>query len=1113
VILNKASVISSLLLILLCLAPFGDCKSARAQTEEKVNVAAILADIQNPDKAVRDAAHAKLSARSVKEAAALVPDFIRASKSDQVAVRNGAQSALSTLSRVLARDETAIEEGINLLALPGRDTARYDVDSTEIRQFAMHVLEGFKAKSVEPLIKFIERKQAESYESRAWAALTLEEINIFTNEQLEMLNKILSDKEEANAHEQRFWIAVALANNRFKSGDIYRPLVTWVNSDYLSYQRWKAAEAIEKMGKFDEYDLRGLFKALYTEQETYIRAMSAYKYRQSLITSRVPDQEVTYSDTKLDLKASDDLVYSAMIRASLVRTLAVYCNNQGEQTLMRLAPFKGLTTNRGRQDELADIAMQMLTTPEFTARYPYLSRTIDFAGNDDYYDSEGRMSILPAFKQLGVHAVAPLLKLYQSNPAIKLRLKVIQAIGEVGEPARDALPLLIEDIDKANESKTLEELDRWNLRRAVITAMGGVGASDPKTSIPKLITLHHSRALSLDVPAAKALETIAKHLAEADATDYVGLLRDAEKELATNDREEVKENLKSVKLAIKTLNNVWRQEKIFRPLLTWGKYLLPFMIFPLLLILTLLLYWLRPVYLFKINEKLAKLPVDYKMPGAFSAPLRYMLIVGFFHYSNRVLDALLKEHVDNIRTRFSTKNTVKERSQYVPIPVMLDGQRTTHLTPALLKPLFKQPTTSLLVVGEGGTGKTSLACLMAKWALSEDEQSRFCKHMMLPVLIEPDSEFIAEGNVNVVERAIQMYVRTFMQSTELPSPELVHHLLKSKRLLLLIDGLSEIDEPTRKKILMDLSNLPVTALVITSRQHEYLEEYSPSVIEPMKISGSFLSDFLSTYFAEQKVRREFEDEEFFDICRRMSLLSNNREVTALLVRLYADLIVAAKLKITKDDMPQNLPDLVLHYLNYLNREFDDGETCNEHIHESAKIVAWECLKKSFHPAQAETGQVMAELGEKTRASKLLDHLEKRLDLVRRVGMSRERIRFSLEPLAEYLAGMRIAESSGTDEEKWKELISSLKGVKRQNGNGLGFINALQDCCLTKYAEAVPKFVPRDTAKLTGMKLEDKRRKSVERRVEQIVRDLQLLGAEDLVRIKQEISLHEQKSVV
>jgi hypothetical protein len=273
-------------------------------------------------------------------------------------------------------------------------------------------------------------------------------------------------------------------------------------------------------------------------------------------------------------------------------------------------------------------------------------------------------------------------------------------------------------------------------------------------------------------------------------------LKEAKAELQQNDREEVKKNADTLESVIRILNQRWRQQLFQSRFFTYGKYILPFV---LLLGVWFILFLIRPYYLFKINERISQLPFELKLFSV-GGPLRYLLLVGFFQYRRRVLDAWVARHVENARLKFSNRNTVKERTHYVPIPVELDGKK--------------------------------------------------------------------------------LQLKTFAQQEELPSAELVRHLLKHKRIMIIIDGFSEFDESVRKRLMTDVARLPVNALIFTSRHAEHLEDYAPASIQPMKIGGEFLSDFLGTYLTEQGVRNSFDDEEFFDLCRRISLLSNSRLVTA-----------------------------------------------------------------------------------------------------------------------------------------------------------------------------------------------------------------------------------------
>lgn len=168
---------------------------------------------------------------------------------------------------------------------------------------------------------------------------------------------------------------------------------------------------------------------------------------------------------------------------------------------------------------------------------------------------------------------------------------------------------------------------------------------------------------------------------------------------------------------------------------------LAIVVYPLLLLAWLTLLWLRPLWLLHINEALAK-TTDVKLPEKvrwFQCSPRYLILVGFFHYQSRVLDAWVIKYIRSARDIFSGFPTVKEREIYVPLPVIVGDEPEADLLPAKLRPIFSRNLICLQVWGEGGSGKTALTCRLARWAMSPQKEAGLgAAHLMLPVLIEQD---------------------------------------------------------------------------------------------------------------------------------------------------------------------------------------------------------------------------------------------------------------------------------------------------------------------------------------------------------------------------------------
>jgi hypothetical protein len=277
-----------------------------------------------------------------------------------------------------------------------------------------------------------------------------------------------------------------------------------------------------------------------------------------------------------------------------------------------------------------------------------------------------------------------------------------------------------------------------------------------------------------------------------------------------------------------------------------------------------------------------------------------------------------------------------------------------------------------------------------------------------------------------------------------------------------------MSEATRKEICPGHPDFSANALIVTSRLEERLDEIDKTTIKPLRVAGNRLSSFMEAYLTQRGKRDLFTDSEFFDACRRLSLMVGQRNITVLLAKLYAEQTIAAK-EGTAADLPDNIPDLMLGYLNELNRGAAENEPDNRTVQRDAKAIAWECLKQTYKPASAKRDDVLAVLAAlngNNNAEVNLKHLEKRLRLIQTVGSAQDKIRFALDPLAEYLAGLYLVEHYRDNEIKWREFLAQAN-AKPDLEAIQGFLLAVCDCSLAKGIEAkVPDFVTEELGTIT-----------------------------------------------
>jgi hypothetical protein len=228
-------------------------------------------------------------------------------------------------------------------------------------------------------------------------------------------------------------------------------------------------------------------------------------------------------------------------------------------------------------------------------------------------------------------------------------------------------------------------------------------------------------------------------------------------------------------------------------------------------------------------------------------------------------------------------------------------------------------------------------------------------------------------------------------------------------------------------------------------------------------------------YLERLGKRElFDDEEFHFASSRLSQIVSGREITVLIAKMYAEQIANAKKEevsthTTTSDLPCNLPGLMLGYINTLNEQVKAERQDIDKVIRVAKIVAWECLKYTCRPTTANRLDVLKALSKEADAEILLKYLKERLQLIQLAGPISDLIRFSLDPLAEYLAALYLVERCGKFEDLWKEFFEKAEQQSGAPETIKGFLLAVRDCCAEKGSgDDVPAWVSDKLARLAGL---------------------------------------------
>ncbi len=689
-------------------------------------------------------------------------------------------------------------------------------------------------------------------------------------------------------------------------------------------------------------------------------------------------------------------------------------------------------------------------------------------------DRDVRLEAAYAIGQIssGSKEVVPvLIEALKSNDTV-VRSGAANALGVIGPKAKEAVPALI----------TALKGDELVVRRSAAFALGKIAAG-PKEAVPALITalkdeddeVRYNAVVSIGqmhaeakeaVPAlitalkdddqsvrsksAAALASISNDLFDTKNTEMLPILKQAYESLKNNPNQDVQEQASAVKRTIdyfETIKPVGIRERIWLWIINYPYISGGIAAFLCLFFCWLLLFWVRPLWLLPVSTFLSRYEPKIRTQHIeISLPFRHLLLVSLFHHRDRVLDSWVRKYIKAARENFANKQTVRQRKTYVQIPVMIDEQTFDSLSPAQMQPIFSKPKSTLLISGEGGAGKTSLACQVASWALADESGKRLCKsHPMLPVLIEGNLE-PQQDSKNAFAEAISGHLRELIGMPDAVPEEFLLQMLRKRRVLVIVDSLSELDDLTRRSIKPIRADFPVAALVVTSRFEDDLGTAAKTIIRPLRLKSDRLSAFMDGYLKQRGKRGLFNDEEYFESCRNLSQLFGERDITALIAKMYAEQMIASKEQPSGFDSPHNLPDLMLGYVTNINEGVRADRRDSPTVLRAGKIIAWSCLKKTYQPSTARRDDVLKALKKEADGEAILEYLEERLQLIQIAGAGKDSVRFSLDPLSEYLASLYVIEIYGGRVSRWQEIIDKLKSQPGAPETIEGFLMALLDCC-------------------------------------------------------------------
>jgi transposase-like protein len=158
---------------------------------------------------------------------------------------------------------------------------------------------------------------------------------------------------------------------------------------------------------------------------------------------------------------------------------------------------------------------------------------------------------------------------------------------------------------------------------------------------------------------------------------------------------------------------------------------------------------------------------------------------------------------------------------------------------------------------------------------------------------------------------------------------------------------------------------------------------------------------------------------------------------------------------------------MIKYLDELNREIKEENRLEDRtVDKDAESLAWMCLKDAYQPSEIMCSDALIALGGND-AEERLEYLEEKLHLIQTNQISKDKIHFVLEPLAEYLAAWHLVNLYVKDQnqEEWQKFLEKFDSVPK------AFVIAVRDCCEARAKEVhLPQLVIEKLNKVNGKSL-------------------------------------------
>ncbi len=415
-------------------------------------------------------------------------------------------------------------------------------------------------------------------------------------------------------------------------------------------------------------------------------------------------------------------------------------------------------------------------------------------------------------------------------------------------------------------------------------------------------------------------------------------------------------------------------------------------------------------------------------------------------HSPASLDRWVNQHIDAVRRGFGEIREVADRDVYVPVRSEFGHLRDpAEPSPQLLRAELAGKPFCLVLSGEGGAGKTTLAFQVARWTMAYDPDQRIDEQLMLPVLVDRDIRPDPQSNALLVEIGHQL--QRLANMSEPPLEDHLRALLRDRRVLVIVDHYSEMTPESRDLLSTAARDLPINALIVTTRRESDFNDRRPIRIRPGGIDKQHVIRFVTKYLEEIGKPYVLDDDELKPAREQLSRLVERRSITPLLAQQFIEVWIDASEK-ERASFPLNIPDLMGRYLLFLNRSRSGEDFRDDQVRSAVERLGWECVRENFFPnwtSRSVLLDALRECGDIDREA-MLEFLLTRLHVLTPSRSDPGQLRFNADPMAEYMAGFHLCKTL-RDNEAWQNLLQGeFEARCEDKAAARGLLMAAAECC-------------------------------------------------------------------